>query len=91
MAGTNEFKTALEEESASRVLKDIDILPCLLNIYHLLSKYAHGTTGHLTLDHRHHLAAEIAALVTILRAQLTWGTGITWREVGLQASGSTQN
>lgn len=91
MVETSEFQRVLQEEAGSRSLKDNDILSCVWVTYHQFSKYAHGTTGHLTLNHRHHRPAEIAALVTILRTQSTWGSGITWEEVGMRASESTQN
>jgi len=79
---TNGFQAALAAEAAKRKIGDVDILACDRSVYHELSKNAYRTSGRLTLNHKHHDPAELAALATILRAQENWGTGITWEEVG---------
>ena len=69
MAGLPKFQEVLEEEVELReeVTKEA-VLDCLHGLYQDLSVAAHGTTGTLTLYHKHYESPnEVAALACLLR------------------------
>ena len=66
--------------------RDLDpeqVADCVPNLYHSMSKYAHGNDGTIILKASYYAVNELAALVVFLRLQSTWSESDTlaWREV----------
>ncbi|KAG0642238.1 hypothetical protein HOY80DRAFT_1107981, partial [Tuber brumale] len=80
MAKQQGFKTALNCVVQERGLVLGEVVTCVRNVYHELSKHAHGNNGTIVIRHEDHTRNEVAALVTIFKAQRQGPGALAWRE-----------
>jgi hypothetical protein len=81
LAQRPDFKKILQAEVANRKLVLKDVEACVPNIYHEVSKHAHGNTGVIELNRDEYTVNELAALVSFFRLQKQWSNPLVWKEV----------
>lgn len=82
LAATREFGAVYAYEIAARKLARQDVERCRRNIYHELSKHAHGNEGTILIRRMDFTPNEVAAVVSYYKLQDGWGDALAWLEVG---------
>ena len=86
LAETPAFRNILEEEIDKRKLVPKDVERCILNLYHEVSKHAHGNTMQIEINKRLFTPDELCALVSFFRLQGKWCYPLDWLEIDREAT-----
>lgn len=82
LASTKAFAAVYGREIAARKLIMRDVESCRRNIYHELSKHAHGNERTILIRKKDFNVNEVAAVVSYYKMQDSWSDALAWREVG---------
>lgn len=80
LAHLPEFSEIVIKEAAKRGLVFQDILHCAKNLYHEVSKNAHGNDGTILVISQDYTSNKNAALVAYLKLQDNWTYPLIWTE-----------
>lgn len=80
LAQLPDFAAIAEEEAGERGLDLDDILRSAQDLYHAVSKHAHGNDGIILVRTHEYSPEECAALVAYLRLQDGWSCPLAWEE-----------
>ena len=58
-----------------------EVTQCLNQVYHVLSRYAHGHKEDVVIEERFHPANQRAGLVALMKVQDKWNKRVVWKEV----------
>ncbi|CUS09335.1 unnamed protein product [Tuber aestivum] len=87
IAKTKAFDAVLQKEVQTHRLVRERVMDCVHNIYHEVSKHAHGNDGMILVRAIDFTRNERAALVAFLRLQSTWKNPLSWQEIELSDEG----
>jgi hypothetical protein len=81
LAKRPDFKNLLQIQvtQCKLVLKDVEA--CVPNIYHEVSKHAHGNTGVVELRGNDYTVNDLAVLAAFFELQKQWTNPLVWKEV----------
>jgi hypothetical protein len=80
LAERADFKAILQKEVAAHKLVYDEAWSCVKNIYHEVSKHAHGNTEPILLDRRCFTPNELVVLTAFFRLQEKWSGALEWKE-----------
>ncbi|KAL0633277.1 hypothetical protein Q9L58_007830 [Maublancomyces gigas] len=82
LASTDAFGEIYMLEISTRKLIMRDVERCRKNIYHELSKHAHGNEGTILIRRQDFTPEEVVAVLSYYKLQDAWNNALPWMEVG---------
>ena len=75
------FQEIYDQEISSMKLRKVDVERCRKNLYHEVSKHAHGNDGTIRIRKKDFVPDELAAVVSYFKMQDDWEDALKWEVV----------